>query len=735
MHEQRSVSRRVRFGVFELDLRSGELHKGPSRLKVPDKSIEILRALIEQPGELVTREALRDRLWPANTFVDFEHGLNAAVRRLRDALGDSAEDPQFIETLPRRGYRFVGTIERVAVPAGSDAPEPRVASAPVGDAAAISHDHRAAVHAGRRGHFAWIAAGAVAVILLTAITVALVRQQRPPDGPAEPTLFTIAPPADTQFGPTPEFAVSPDGKLFVFVAVSKGERFLWLKSRSSPTATRVPGTEGASYPFWSADNKSVGFFAARQLKTHRLGTTIAETICDAPFGRGATWNDRDEIVFAPSTDADLMKVSASGGPAVVITRRDSRRGDTTHRLPEFLPDGRHFLFWAGGGRTTADIQIGSLDSPGTITSIGLPSETAPSPGKATYSAGHILFLRERRLFAQPFDIDRRVLTSGAVMIAEDVTSYSVSAAGVLAHATTRRPELRWFDRGGRPLEKVADKSFMVALSHDDTRLATGNWGGELVLYDLTQTAEPRRFTSVRANEFFPVWSPDGSEVVFSSTRNSRYQIFRKPTDFSHEETVLLDSTPSRPVVAATDWSADGQHIAYTESGGDQPTQIWMLPLAGARTPFRFRQVKANEGNAHFSPDGKWVVFTSEEQGSRGEGSVSRREIFVAAFSGGGPVFKISDSGGLQPFWSRDGNEIFFLSLDDGLMSARVTQGRRFTAERARKLFPIAVNTSEGWGNQYAASRDGKRFLVNALLEQSPITYVLDWLALTKQSGS
>ena len=285
------------------------------------------------------------------------------------------------------------------------------------------------------------------------------------------------------------------------------------------------------------------------------------------------------------------------------------------------------------------------------------------------------------------------------MIAEDVTVFTVSAAGVLAHATTRLGFIAWFDRAGTRLATVADKSFMVALTHDDSRLATTVWGGELMLHDLGRPTTPRRITDTRANEFFPVWSPDGMDVVFASTRNKRMQIFRKPGDLSRVESLLLDSTPPRNAIAPTDWSSDGKYIAYTESGGNEPTQIWILPLSGSRTAYRFRQVNAHQGNAHFSPDGTWVVFTSEELGSRGEGSVSRREVWVAPFSGAGPPHKISDNGGLQPSWSRDGSEIFFLSPDGALMSAQVTQGPRFSAQPARPLFSVAVDTSRGWGNQ------------------------------------
>ena len=442
MHDQRSTPPpRVRFGAFELDVRSDELRKGPSRLKVPDKSIEILKALLEQPGELVTREALRDRLWPANTFVDFEHGLNAAVRRLRDALGDSAEAPQFIETLPRRGYRFIGTIvspppgdERDSLPASLPGPAALhtsvnavgliSTSTPSIEVARSAPDTRP-VPGRRRERLAWLAAAVLTVALLVTL---IVLWPAPPSTPDEPTQFAIAPPDGTRFGPAPEFAVSPDGRLFVVVAESGNETHLWLKSRSSAAVTRLPGTDGASSPFWSADSRQVGFFAARKLKKHRIGAATSETLCDAPFGRGGTWNARDEIVFAPSTDSGLMKITAAGGHAVAVTIRDAVRGDTTHRDPHFLPDGRHFLFSSGGGAATPEVQVGSLDPAESVKSLGLQYDDGPRTDGPKYSAGHILFIDDRRLYAQPFDADALEFKSERVTIAEEVTAFTVSAA-------------------------------------------------------------------------------------------------------------------------------------------------------------------------------------------------------------------------------------------------------------------------------------------------------------------
>jgi Tol biopolymer transport system component/DNA-binding winged helix-turn-helix (wHTH) protein len=723
MHNPAAPGRSVRFGPFELDVRSGELYKGQTRLKVPDQSIEILKALVEQPGELVARERLRERLWPADTFVDFEHGLNAAVRRLREALGDSADRPRYIETLPRRGYRFIGAIEDQA-PAASVRPsesaieiaEP-VTSHAAGSVPASGEPVR---DRGPRARVTWIV---VTLIALVVTAAAVAWRRAGTEEPVEPTRFTVSPPEGHHLDNPPQLAVSPDGRHLMLVARSGGVSRLWLKSRSSPVPTLVDGTDGASYPFWSPDSQSVAFFAARRLWKVRLGA-LPQEICDAPAGRGGTWNRDNEIVFAPGTDGPILKVSAAGGPTTAVTALDKSRRDTTHRFPHFLPDGRSFLFWAGGGPTIGEIQIGSLDSM-SVASTGIRGQTP------MFSSNHVLFSRDGSLLAQAFDRGTGRLTGDAINLADDVSSFSVSDAGPLAHATARLAQPTWLDRAGNPLGTAGDPpAFMLALSPGQERAATTRQmgpptNGDLWLLNVTPPFGARRFTSARGHDFFPVWSPDGRQVAFASVRNGRYQIFRSDADFSREEQLLLDdSVPPQHVIAPTDWSRDGAYIAYTKSG-PATHAIWMLPLSGDRQPFPFRQSTADEGQAHFSPDGRWVAFTSQQSGGR-------REVHVAPFGGNGPVQQVSVGGGTQPMWQSDGSELFFLGPDGGVMSVAVKTGRRFEHSPPRKLFEIHVNQTVGFGNEYAVSSDGQRFLANLLSPQRPITVVLDWLTLPKR---
>jgi hypothetical protein len=351
-----------------------------------------------------------------------------------------------------------------------------------------------------------------------------------------------------------------------------------------------------------------------------------------------------------------------------------------------------------------------------------------------FSSGHVLFARDGGLVAQPFDLATRQLKGETVSLAHDVTSFSVSAAGVLAHATPTQAQLTWLDRAGKTLGTVggpsthsaSSDSFMVALSPDESKVATSTRIGspgnlDIVLFDLTRPGAPRRFTSDTGTDFHPVWSPDGKDVIFASTRTGRRQIYRRAADFSDREEIFhaVDKSGIR-AGTPTDWSRDGRYVAYTSAEG-----IWILPLSGAGTPFPFRESPVIDGHAHFSPNVHWVAFTSEE-------SATGREVYVAPFPGKGAVSKVSSGGGTQPIWHPNGKELFFLAPDNGLMSVAVETERMFRHEQPRKLFTVQVNQTFGLGNEYAVSKDGRRFLVNVLPSPKHITVVLDWLPLTKR---
>jgi dipeptidyl aminopeptidase/acylaminoacyl peptidase len=363
------------------------------------------------------------------------------------------------------------------------------------------------------------------------------------------------------------------------------------------------------------------------------------------------------------------------------------------------------------------MQIGSLDSAETEE---LPIDGAKEG--AAYSSGHIVFLQSGNLMAQRFDPSSRRLLGDAFSVADGPASFSVSTGNVLAVQGFSDAKLTTIDRrGGRA--RIRDEStFMVGLSPDDRFVATCT-ASDVYIVDLVRGTRPR-LTFDRSMDFFPVWGPDSESLVFTSTRNGRYQLFRTSRTTSGKEQLLHDD-PSAAIVAATDWSRDGRFLAFTRSSPDTPS-IWILPMTGHAKPFKFRDTPAALGNAHFSPDGRWIAFSSDESGKQ-------KEVYVAPFPGPGTVQQVSIGGGTQPAWRADGSELFFCAPDGSMMSAVVAKGPQLTIDEPRKLFQVPVNLTVGHGNEYGVSNDGQKFFVSVLDPTLPITVTVN-LPWTRTPG-
>ena len=432
-------------------------------------------------------------------------------------------------------------------------------------------------------------------------------------------------------------------------------------------------------------------------------------------GRGATWNGDGTILFAPNATDALFQVPATGGEAIQVTTLAPDQHD--HRSPQFLPDGRHFLYYARSSGGTSGVHVGQLD--GTETRRLLDADAG-----AVYAAsGHVIFVRQGALFAQAFDVASLSLSGDPVRLADQmvvregwsIAALSMSATGTLIYRAGSSPnqQLVWFDRAGQEISRVGevDRAGMggPSLAPDGRRVAVHRSVGEnwdVWLVDVTRGLLTR-FTSDPAIDWRAVWSPDSRRVAFWNIGSGMYQ--KLATNTEPEELLLERGVP-------WDWSSDGRFLLYSVSGG-----LSALPLDGDRTPIPI--APANGGQ--FSPDGKWVAYESDESG--------RFEIYIQPFPGSGERVQVSTGGGRHVRWRRDGSELFYVAFDDRLMAVPIrfpSSGQTAEADSPVPLFATHFGGENlGLGiHQYVVSSDGQRFLMNTVVGEPnpPLTVVLNW---------
>jgi Tol biopolymer transport system component len=583
----------------------------------------------------------------------------------------------------------------------------------------------------------WI--GAAGAIALAALALVHFRED-----PAELSVLRLTlPPPDGvafehTFGLVSPFALSPDGRRVAFVAHSAGGKDqLWVRSLSTFAAQPLAGTEGASYPFWSPDSRFIGFGADGKLKRIDANGGLAVTLAPAPNLRGGTWNG-DVILFGGQQLGPLQRVSSAGGAPRPATRLDESKTERNHRFPWFLPDGRHFLYCALiGGQANTSVRIGSVDSADAKLLLEADSN-------AIYASGHLLYLRESNLMAQPFDPERLATTGDAVPIAEKVGRiynvaaafgiFSASANGVLAYVSGEPGwlGLTWLDRTGKRLGNVGDPGFggRFRISPDGKSVAVSATRGgnqDIWIYDLVRRL-PRRFTFDPAVELDALWSPDGLTVVFNSARKGRFDIYRKNADGTGaDELLYADDMTKNP----SSWSPDGRLLVYTATSPKTLFDIWVLPMTqqfGAPAkPYPWLQTQFAEQEAVFSPNGKFLAYQSNESG--------HNEIYVAPFPGPGVKRQVSTAGGTSPRWPAEDKEIFYVGGDSTLMAVPVNaKGATLDIGEAHPLF---VFPSTGVGVIYDVSAKGRILAVlppeeGGKTANESLKFVQNWTAELKK---
>jgi Tol biopolymer transport system component/tRNA A-37 threonylcarbamoyl transferase component Bud32 len=587
----------------------------------------------------------------------------------------------------------------------------------------------------RNAWLGWVVGGA---LVLFSLGVAWLYFARASTIDARMMRLSILPPERATLIAGHPPTVSPDGTHLVFVVTdATGRTVLYLRALDSLAAQPLVGTEGGAWPFWSPNSREIGFFAGGKLKKIDIAGGQPVTLADAPVPRGGAWSKDNVILFAPAPPAPTFRISAAGGEPTPLNSVDIPHGEFPRWFPQFLPDGRHYLFLSGGSRKagTRVVCVASLDS----------KEVKPvltTDFTAVYAKpGYLLFRREAMLMAQRFDADRLELSGDPFPIAEQIgfdgityqTLVSASDEGVLAYQSlgAGKTQLVWFDREGKRLGVAGAPGDYsdLALSPDDKRLAffqvdpdTGN--ADIWLMDLA-SGTPSRLTFDAAVDFTPAWSPDGERIVFASLREGAPNLFQKMANGSGQEDSLYRSPLAK---LPSDWSTDGRFILCGTVDPRTRYDLWVFSVGDHKWE-SFLQTPNNESRAQFSPNGRWIVYESDESG--------RKEIYVQSFPASGAKWQISVSGGSQPRWRRDGKELFFLGGDRKVTAVDVnTEAPNFAHGALTPLFATRISKGEDRpGDQYVVTSDGQRFLVNTVAEEgaySPISVVLNWTAGLKK---
>jgi Tol biopolymer transport system component len=575
-----------------------------------------------------------------------------------------------------------------------------------------------------RERSAWLVAGGLSIALIT--TLVWWRNSKP----AQQSMYFQAPVPFSAH----DIAIAPNGHTLAVVAYSEAARKneIWIYELGSGNANSLADTEGATYPFWSADGRNIAFFADGKLKTLEVPGGPVQVLCDAPSGRGGAWNKDGVIVFTPeaSPGGGLYRVSASGGTPEQISTPDPARGEQSHRWAVFLPDGRHYLYMAAnfaGRKNVNAIFAGSLGS-------NEKHFVVEASGNAAYAApGYLLFPREKTLLAQRFDLKRFALIGDPTAVLTDIqyqpqvrrAVFAVSDNDVLVGQTGAGiafSQPLWFDRKGHQEGAVgkagvygsvfiaANGRSVAVDSTDMTSLNTDVWTYEL------QRENAQRLTFDPGFDVVPIWSPDASRLVFSSNRGEHVDLYMKNSDGAETEKVIVHDEFNK---IPSDWFRNGEYILYTR-GPD----LWFLTLPALKSTL-FIKAPSIVRNGQFSPDGKWVAYASNETG--------KWEIYVTSFPDARGKWQVSTGGGEEPRWRGDGKELFYISSDSKMMAVPVTIGANFDAGAPVALFQAVPRQPVSTNDQfvYDVARDGQRFLILTQVkrpESRPMSVILNWSA-------
>lgn len=735
-HASPSPPSQRRFGPFSFDEASGELCKYGIRMRLQGQPLQLLAAVLRQPGHIVTREEFQQQLWRGSTFVDFEHGLNSAMNRLRQVLGDSADQPRYIETVPGRGYRFIAPVEEQGTG------PVLVISPPVAEPARARRGLT-----GRQVRLSWILAGGAMAFLAGAYLIAI-RPHGVVGG--TPLRFSISPPEGyaLEAGSSRQtFAVSPDGTRVAYTAMDVSGRFhAFVRDLNALESRPVANTVGAYHQFWAPDGRSLFLSVNGKLWRTFLESDSHQVVCDIPVIM------LNGVLVGPtlwiSTRFMNFTVPASGGTP--------KEMNGLYPWPSFLPDGKHVLY------TVFDPRLGrhharvvKLGEPKTaIDLLETDSRTMYAPSVLHPGTGYLLYVRAGNIVAQPFDPrSLRMFGDAFTLVAQTYSflptgaaDFSVSENGVLAYRRyLSRSQLAWVNREGQVVSTVGPANVNLKqgrISPDGKKIATPIFDVTRGVNDMwiidTETGAARVAIVGQGLVDNPAWAPDSHTLAFNRAYDRGPKLFSRGIGENDVEQSAADGF----FQVASDWSRDGRFIAFTNTSltGSENTQqgdVWLIDMAHGRKVIHLIDTPFHEGAPAFSPDSRWLAFTSNESG--------RSEVYVQALEASetprlvGERVLVSRHGAISLRWRRDGRELFYLAYDGHVHAVPITLSAKPKVGESAPLFMIgtearaAIHSMQG----FDVSPDGQRFLIPTITshERSEIVVMQNWeAALPRGAG-
>lgn len=696
------------FGPYRLDPHARRLRRADNTVPLTSKAFDTLELLVRSAGRTVSKDELLKQVWPG-TFVQ-EETLAQNISTIRRALGDTADSPQYILTVPREGYRFVAAVEIGHPFSGESRSETELRASVPRHPAATWFKYAVVVAAG---------------VFVTGVAFLLGLERRSSPTAAPPTTFELYEPPGARFSTSGgALALSPDGRHLAFLASdSDGADHLWIRTLDSLQSAQLPATVDASQPFWSPDSRSIAFVSRGFLRRVDITGGEPRTICELPGPNtlAGSWGSQN-VILLPTAGKGIFSVAASGGTPTAIALPDM--GNCADCLwPSFLPDGRRFLFSVASAAAGRGIYLASLEG-------RAPVRILDAVSSSTYTRdGYLLYALGGALVARRFDPEQARVNSDVVPVAERVwynqgtarAVFSVSDVGVLAYREPLVTRVQWISRSGAVIGTGPEGVYHSLAVARDGRVLAAQLDPRLGTYDLSlldaALTSSTRLTFDPASDLRPVWSSDESKAVFVRALRDGWQLYELDVSRPGSERALLPQV-SNQMAAPLSWN--GETLEYVTFGRSTPSHLWRVRPGRDAHPQPIREEDAGEAEARVSPDGKWLAYTANVADSR----VPNAALFTRSWQGAPGQSEIA-KGGSVPRWRSDGRELFFIAPDGRLMAQQIDEGRP-VGPAVPLCTTETLATSGLAGEAYAAAPDGQRFLIKIPARRASIVVMTDW---------